>query len=593
MQNSGQFSPCPSSVGSSRNSETPTAGSSHHIVPSPAAVGHEDQIASPRQQEPVDPPAFLRRAAPPAFSSERLERIHSHGPRTFAGTGSSRHFTGNSDTAQFISNIRDKKLQAMAIEKMGQDPTPVRLEEIQDDGPNPMMYLPSSYKTCDATAIEEMSKSASSHRDSASKRVSVDPPAAIIPDLVIASSQSPYVPTAEATPISSSQPSYFAAAEATLITGSNQHLIRVQTNPSTTEKQRISDISMNPSDCADAAQASRNSGVSAFNHSENAVRASHESNQAGDEGETQDYNQEEDIESSTHGSYQEKPPAFWEVHKKKLIYGGVIAVAFTALVGILAVVLGDGGENKKGPENVPKIPETPTPSSSPSSPICNPLYESTEPCTPVNVNITFDDYPGETSWELYKVSTFGDDVLVMCHGNTDIATPPIDLCLEGGRYNFTIVDRDGLCCQPGKKGYYNISVAGEVVVQGSQFEIAETKLFSVRDPTCNHQVEVDITFDIYPEETSWDIQKLGMAGESTLIAGYNATFGETTYSGSVCLKDEEGQYRFTIYDTNGDGIGNEIEGAGEYIVILDGQVIAQGSGFDSSESTSFYVIGPT
>jgi len=104
---------------------------------------------------------------------------------------------------------------------------------------------------------------------------------------------------------------------------------------------------MNPSDCGDTDQALRNSGVSAFNHSENAVRASHESNQAGDEGETQDYNQEEDIESSTHGSYQEKPPAFWEVHKKKLIYGGFIAVAFTALVGILAVVLGDGGENKK------------------------------------------------------------------------------------------------------------------------------------------------------------------------------------------------------------------------------------------------------
>ena len=238
-----------------------------------------------------------------------------------------------------------------------------------------------------------------------------------------------------------------------------------------------------------------------------------------------------------------------------------------------------------------KIPKSSTPS---ISPLCANFYESTELCTPVNINITFDDYPGETSWDIHKLIPLGDDIMVKCHSNTDIPTPPTDICLEGGRYSFTIRDRagDGLCCGSGREGSYKIFVNGEVVAQGGQFGKAETKLFSIRDPTCHHQVEVDVEFDRYPQETSWDIQKVGMTGVSTLITGYNATRGETTYTGSVCLQ-EEGQYRFTVYDTDGDGMGSEPEKAGQYIVAMDGQVIAKGSVFKFSESTLFDIRGPT
>ncbi len=89
------------------------------------------------------------------------------------------------------------------------------------------------------------------------------------------------------------------------------------------------------------------------------------------------------------------------------------------------------------------------------------------------------------------------------------------------------------------------------------------------------QVHVHITPDNYPNETSWDIR----THTGTIVAAGNVQ-GNT-----VCLPDNE-CYRFTIYDSYGDGICCGY-GLGHYFVAVDGDTIVQGGEFQFSESTYF------
>ncbi|MFK7781718.1 ASPIC/UnbV domain-containing protein, partial [Psychroserpens sp.] len=103
-------------------------------------------------------------------------------------------------------------------------------------------------------------------------------------------------------------------------------------------------------------------------------------------------------------------------------------------------------------------------------------------------------------------------------------------------------------------------------------------------PTC---FDVSITFDDYPQETSWLIQD---SSGATVASGgtYGSEPDGSTLDIEVCLDD--GCYDFIINDTYGDGICCGY-GNGSYVVTVDGSTVASGASFGNSETTNF-CLGP-
>lgn len=104
-------------------------------------------------------------------------------------------------------------------------------------------------------------------------------------------------------------------------------------------------------------------------------------------------------------------------------------------------------------------------------------YEVCPPLNSATLNIVFDAYPGETTWEL---ATGG---AVVASGGPYSGTDLVeDWCLESGDYEFTIFDAfgDGICCAYGN-GEYSITVNGEVVVDGDgAFGSSATSSFTIQ-----------------------------------------------------------------------------------------------------------------
>ena len=107
-------------------------------------------------------------------------------------------------------------------------------------------------------------------------------------------------------------------------------------------------------------------------------------------------------------------------------------------------------------------------------------------------------------------------------------------------------------------------------------------------PCTGTSVTVTINLDNYPEETSWTITDDGGA---TVASGgtYGSQPDGSTVTIDVCLAD--GCYDFTINDTYGDGICCGY-GNGSYAVTDDqGNTLASGGAFGSSETTNFCLGG--
>ncbi|MGJ8592923.1 MAG: FG-GAP-like repeat-containing protein [Aquaticitalea sp.] len=103
-------------------------------------------------------------------------------------------------------------------------------------------------------------------------------------------------------------------------------------------------------------------------------------------------------------------------------------------------------------------------------------------------------------------------------------------------------------------------------------------------PTCT-DIVVSITFDDYPQETSWSI--LDSSGTTIASGGTYAGQAGSTITIEECLPD--GCYDFIINDTYGDGICCGQYGDGSYTVTANGLTVASGGDFGSSESTNFCV----
>lgn len=108
-------------------------------------------------------------------------------------------------------------------------------------------------------------------------------------------------------------------------------------------------------------------------------------------------------------------------------------------------------------------------------------------------------------------------------------------------------------------------------------------------PCTSNEISISITFDNYPEETSWEIKN---AGGNVIASG--GTYGHLP-DGSFLLEYEcldDGCYDFTIYDSYGDGICCGY-GLGSYEVTDDGgNILASGSEFTFSETTNICFGAP-
>ena len=109
-----------------------------------------------------------------------------------------------------------------------------------------------------------------------------------------------------------------------------------------------------------------------------------------------------------------------------------------------------------------------------------------ECCTDTTINITFDKYPEETSWNITDeqgniVASGGPYV-----NQPDNSSLSISNCLPDACYEFKIIDSygDGLFNSSGVNGSYTFTVDGEVLASGGNFGFNETTPFCISNPTC-------------------------------------------------------------------------------------------------------------
>ncbi|ADR22497.1 hypothetical protein MATR_36570 [Marivirga tractuosa] len=107
---------------------------------------------------------------------------------------------------------------------------------------------------------------------------------------------------------------------------------------------------------------------------------------------------------------------------------------------------------------------------------------------------------------------------------------------------------------------------------------------STSQPVVESTLDLSLTFDNYPEETTWEI----VEGSTVIAEGGpygNYADGSTA---NVSITVPEGCYDFIIYDSYGDGICCSY-GSGSYTLSNGNNVIVSGGSFGSGESTSFCV----
>jgi hypothetical protein len=104
----------------------------------------------------------------------------------------------------------------------------------------------------------------------------------------------------------------------------------------------------------------------------------------------------------------------------------------------------------------------------------------------------------------------------------------------------------------------------------------------------DNEVTLAITFDNYPEETSWSLQTDG--GTTVASGSYSTANADgSTITETLCLPDD--CYTFTINDSYGDGICCSF-GNGSYTLTGPNGEIKSGGSFTSSEATDFCFGGP-
>jgi len=215
----------------------------------------------------------------------------------------------------------------------------------------------------------------------------------------------------------------------------------------------------------------------------------------------------------------------------------------------------------------------------------NVVYKS-DPGVRIQLKVKTDDHPDETSWQL--IDNCPVQSLVRAGG--DYSDPgknySTTILNRKSRYLFVILDTggDGICCNYGPEGYYEIYMDNVLQAQGGKFESSAsavfgacpgptskptnvqtasptnspTKAVATLQPTVavvNVDMKVIIKFDNFPEDISWDLRYTCNGGSIQKGAG-------GPYTEAVADKTEEvynenihdGTFMFTIRDSQGDGL---------------------------------------
>jgi len=153
--------------------------------------------------------------------------------------------------------------------------------------------------------------------------------------------------------------------------------------------------------------------------------------------------------------------------------------------------------------------------------------------TEVNINIVFDNYPEETSWEI--TNTVGEAVASGGNYNNqpDGSSIALTQCLPKGCYNFIINDAysDGICCGFGN-GFYFVSANGSTLASGSSFTNTEVTNFCLEDATVG-VLDCDNLINSEDFETGWGIWN--DAGADSYRNNYSTYASSGTYT--IRLRD--------------------------------------------------------
>ena len=218
----------------------------------------------------------------------------------------------------------------------------------------------------------------------------------------------------------------------------------------------------------------------------------------------------------------------------------------------------------------------------------------------ITINITTDNYPTETSWQLVDQNGGGWFISPgdLTQSNT---TYTYTYCVpDTNCYTFTMLDTygDGLCgsCWGGTDGNYTVSYDGVIVASMTNADFGSSEINSnignCSSPSSScfsneNEVVVTVTTDNYPTETSW--QLVDQNGFGWYISPGDLLSANTTYTWTLCVPDVN-CYTFTMLDTYGDGLCGSCWGGtdGNYTVSYDGFNVASmnTADFGSSEITS-------
>jgi hypothetical protein len=181
-------------------------------------------------------------------------------------------------------------------------------------------------------------------------------------------------------------------------------------------------------------------------------------------------------------------------------------------------------------------------------------------CTPFNVTVKTDAWPGDTWWVLSKNGNKVDSLANETLQGRDTEYH-FDWCLEEGSYKFTLGDhskwKDGLCCEGGN-GYWHVDLGGARIAgqDGDQSWAIQEVDFNVggagegpapapsEGPPCK-LFKVKIKTDAYPEDTWWVLEKSG--SELFSLGSNSLTKRNHEYVYEYCLED--GEYVFTLGDS--------------------------------------------
>lgn len=130
----------------------------------------------------------------------------------------------------------------------------------------------------------------------------------------------------------------------------------------------------------------------------------------------------------------------------------------------------------------------------------------------------------------------------------------------------------------------NVSSSGETIELSFSDEAglfsSQNMILNVSQICTMNELKLEITFDDYPEETSWEMYD----GGGALIASGGSYSGMTSFETKWCLPD--GNYQFVIYDAYADGICCNY-GNGSYKLSSGATTIFEGGSFGASQAVNF------